>query len=184
MFAPLAARFEQAAADAPRRSADDGDAAAARPTDCVALALLHLVSSVPATVLEPVRASMRTLIISALRSPHHRLQGLSVCVLSLRLQEGAVALVTSADSALPIGTLVPLLVAIAARHAHARVRATALGCLLELLQLDYPLLHPHKPTVLKGLEAPLGDRRRAVRALAVHVRNCWAAISASRPRER
>ena len=39
--------------------------------------------------------------------------------------------------------------------------------------LPYYLLHPHCAAVVRGLLAPLDDPKRAVRRMAVRVRNTW-----------
>lgn len=55
----------------------------------------------------------------------------------------------------------------------AKLRVLALECLWDLTSLSYPKLHPYKSQVARGLLAPLDDRKRAVRQVAVRVRNRW-----------
>lgn len=43
--------------------------------------------------------------------------------------------------------------------------------------LDYPYLHPVKKAVLKGVARVLDDSKRAVRRIAVTVRNEWSVLS-------
>lgn len=63
-------------------------------------------------------------------------------------------------------------------YAHPAVdRARACRCLLHLLSLPYSELHAFKPLVLKGLRVALDDPKRAVRILAVKVRNEWTVAS-------
>ena len=176
MYTPLLEAFSESERDrgSHHHGADDGAATRPPPLACreaVALALMHLVSSVPPAALVQDRASLHTVLLSSLRSAHARLQTLALSVLSCMLQQDVLGFAGKLSS------FVPLILRHACEHALARTRATALGCLLELVELDYVLLHPLKPAVIKGLETPLGDRRRAVRALAVVVRNRWAVIS-------
>lgn len=55
----------------------------------------------------------------------------------------------------------------------ARLRVLALQSLLEMTRLPYAKLHPFRSQVARGLLAPLDDKKRIVRQMAVHVRNEW-----------
>ena len=55
----------------------------------------------------------------------------------------------------------------------ARLRVLSLQSLLELTRLPYAKLHPFRAQVARGLLAPLDDRKRIVRQMAVKVRNEW-----------
>ncbi|OQS01534.1 MMS19 nucleotide excision repair protein [Achlya hypogyna] len=58
----------------------------------------------------------------------------------------------------------------------ARDRMDALECIGALSSTKYELIHPYKELVIKRLLAPLDDRKRVVRQLAVKVRNTWAIL--------
>ncbi|MEW5299353.1 MAG: hypothetical protein WDW36_002378 [Sanguina aurantia] len=53
------------------------------------------------------------------------------------------------------------------------VRETSLLCLLDMLQLPYHMLHPHRHKVLLCLNRCLDDDKRAVRRMATKARNAW-----------
>lgn len=55
----------------------------------------------------------------------------------------------------------------------ARLRVLALEALLALTRLPYAKLHPYRAQVSRGLLAPLDDKKRLVRQMAVRVRNEW-----------
>lgn len=69
--------------------------------------------------------------------------------------------------------LVPALLANAAYSQDSGVRAAALSCLAAMMQLPYPLLHPHRSEVLRALAAAVDDPKRAVRAQAARCRQAW-----------
>lgn len=56
-------------------------------------------------------------------------------------------------------------------------RARAARCLQLLLSLPYADLHGHKIAVLRGLRSALDDPKKAVRMLAVKIRNDWSVAS-------
>jgi len=56
----------------------------------------------------------------------------------------------------------------------AKCRAVALECLSVLPRyLSYPIIHPYRKIVVKGLIGVLNDPKRAIRSLAAQVRNAW-----------
>ncbi|EQC38839.1 hypothetical protein SDRG_03797 [Saprolegnia diclina VS20] len=58
----------------------------------------------------------------------------------------------------------------------ARDRMDALDCIGVLAATKYELIHPYKEMVIKRLLAPIDDRKRVVRQLAVKVRNKWSIL--------
>ncbi|KDO29633.1 hypothetical protein SPRG_05586 [Saprolegnia parasitica CBS 223.65] len=58
----------------------------------------------------------------------------------------------------------------------ARDRMDALECIGVLASTKYDLIHPYKEMVIKRLLAPIDDRKRVVRQLAVKVRNQWSIL--------
>lgn len=58
---------------------------------------------------------------------------------------------------------------------EAKIRALALDSLLVLPQFmsQYSTLHPYRKAVVNGLMKVLDDPKRAVRQMAVKVRNTW-----------
>ncbi|TFJ84477.1 hypothetical protein NSK_004462 [Nannochloropsis salina CCMP1776] len=104
----------------------------------------------------------------------------AAAVLRARATETFVALAKeSLDAVMPhLSTVIPLLCklcTLADPHflPTARLRVLALGSLLEITRLPYAKLHPYRTSVSRGLLAPLDDRKRVVRQMAVKVRNEW-----------
>lgn len=104
----------------------------------------------------------------------------NAAVLRARATETFVALVkNSLEAVMPhLATAIPLLYQLCTPSDHhflpkAKLRVLALGSLLEIARLPYAKLHPYRAMVSRGLLAPLDDRKRMVRQMAVKVRNEW-----------
>jgi hypothetical protein len=76
-----------------------------------------------------------------------------------------------------IGSVAPQLIVICQTEPQAKVRATALRCLLSLLQLPYHNIHAVKGNVVKGLQKVTDDNKKAIRLLAAKVRNKYITVS-------
>ena len=104
----------------------------------------------------------------------------NAAILRARATETFVALVKdSLEAVMPhLATVVPLLYQLCTPSdphflPKAKLRVLALGSLLEITRLPYAKLHPYRAMVSRGLLAPLDDRKRVVRQMAVKVRNEW-----------
>lgn len=72
-----------------------------------------------------------------------------------------------------VGTILPLVLTLAAYRPAMRVRMAAVECLEAISALPYVVLYPHRSTVINGLSGVLDDPKRAVRRVAVRCRNHW-----------
>lgn len=58
----------------------------------------------------------------------------------------------------------------------ATVRETALECMVALMALPYPRLHPHRGDIVKTATQALDDNRRSVRSQAAKCKRVWIAV--------
>jgi hypothetical protein len=63
-------------------------------------------------------------------------------------------------------------------HPSPAVRAASLQLVATAAGLPHAAAFPFRPQVIRGLAAPLGDSKRAVRRLAVLARNEWFVLGA------
>ena len=147
------------------------------------LAVLHLVSPLPFSLVEPhCKQLLPSLMLAiASRSSTCRMAGLHVLHGLLR-QKMDVRLL--ADHSV---LLLPFLLAVvkrsivdgdaSAEEGSAQAVVCALQCLATLRALPFSLLYPHRTSVLRALSSCVDQRSRSVRQEAIAVNHLWSALT-------
>ncbi|KAJ3034783.1 mms19 nucleotide excision repair [Rhizophlyctis rosea] len=137
------------------------------------LALSHLLRNIPQQILLNEVPRLFPLLLSSLSSPDADLKVATLNTLELVLKEAP------AVASEHVGSIVDLLLSLATTRDAVggnsmRVRMAALKTLgLVPSSIEFSILFPHKPKVLRALGVAVDDPKRAVRKEAVNTRAKW-----------
>ncbi|RKO94648.1 RNAPII transcription regulator C-terminal-domain-containing protein, partial [Blyttiomyces helicus] len=136
------------------------------------IALSHLLKNIPKPILLSELPKLFPLLLSSLSFPDSELKLATLKTLQLMLKE-APAIVAE-----HISSVIPLLLAMATKRDEAanvmKVRIAALRTVGQLPpSIEYSVLHPHKPVVLRELSGSLDDPKRLVRKEGANARGKW-----------
>merc|ERR1712228_439868 len=131
------------------------------------LAVCYLMKNVPNAVLTLHLSELLPLMIKSFEST---LETLKVSILFLF----EILFKSNLECIVPyIQVIVPILLELTKYKKSAKVRISALNCLLLLTGLEYSTLHIMTKKVIRSLSDALDDKKKKVRIIAVECRNQW-----------